>query len=98
MSNNSGIYDREEFVKKILEALNLLTVTGAKNALLLSSAFQMVNALGKGMEDEIAAKNAVIESLKEQLKRATDAKPDEPGGDVVGGEHYDYHFGGVKHD
>lgn len=98
MSNNSGIYDREEFVKKILEALNLLTVTGAKNALLLSSAFQMVNALAKGMEDEIAAKNAVIESLKEQLKRATEAKPEDPDGDTVGGQHFDYHFGGVKDD
>ena len=95
---NSGIYDRVEFVKKILEALNLLTVTGAKNALLLSSAFQMVNALGKGMDDEIAAKDAVIESLKEQLKRATDAKPDEPRGDVVGGEKYNFNFGGVKKD
>ena len=94
--NNSGIYNREEFIKKILDALNLITVTGAKNALLLSSAFQMVNALGKGMDDEIAAKNAVIESLKEQLKRATEPAQDNPGGDVVGGQHYDYQFGGSK--
>lgn len=98
MSNDNGIYNREEFIKKILEALNLITVTGAKNALLLSSAFQMVNALGKGIEDEIAAKNAVIESLKEQLKRATELQQDDPGGDTIGGQHYDYHFGGVKHD
>lgn len=93
-----GIIDRSEFIDNIIKALDSLTVTGARNVIVLSAVFQMLNTLKKGVNDEISAKNAVIESLKAQLKIATEAAPDEPGGDVVGGEHYDFNFGGVKND
>ena len=90
-----GIFDRDEFLEKIIKTLDALTVTGAKNVIILSAVFQMLNTLKKGLSDECAAKNAVIESLKEQLKNATESKPEEPGGDVVGGQHFDYQFGGA---
>ena len=90
-----GIFDRDEFLEKIIKTLDALTVTGAKNVIILSAVFQMLNTLKKGLNDEYAAKYAVIESLKEQLKNATEPKPEEPGGDVVGGQHFDYHFGGA---
>lgn len=89
-----GIFDRDEFLEKIIKTLDALTVTGAKNVIILSAVFQMLNTLKKGLSDEYAAKNAVIESLKEQLKNATESH-EEPGGDVVGGQHFDYHFGGA---
>ena len=92
MSN--GILNKHEMVEHILKALDGITISGAKNVVLLNEALQMLFALQKGLKDEDNAKNKTIELLKEQLKRATEPQV-EDGGDVVGGEHYDLNFGGA---
>lgn len=87
-----GIYNKFDMVDNIVKCLDGITITGAANVNLLSQAFQMLFALRNGLQDEDNAKNKTIELLKEQLKRS--AEP-EPGGDVVGGQHYDLKFGGA---
>ena len=86
---SDGILNKHDMVSNVLSLLDGLTVTGQKNVVLLSTAFQMLTALQKGLKDEDKAKNKIIESLKEQLKRINEP---EPGGDVVGGEHYEFDF------
>ena len=90
---SDGILNKHEMVEGILQLLDSITVSGQKNVNALSQAFQMLYALRKGLKDEDEAKNQTIEMLKEQLKRATEPKP-EDGEDVVGGEHYELKFGG----
>ena len=89
--------DKFEVLKEIIEDLSRLSVSGVANVLYLGKVFQMLSTLQKGLKDEDNARNQVIESLKEQLKRATEPQP-EDGGDVVGGEHYDFHFRGGASD
>ena len=92
MSN--GLFDKHDMVKKIIALLDSVTVTGAKNVLVLGEVFKMLSSLQKGLKADEDAKNKVIEMLKDQLKRATEIIPEE-GGFVVGGEHYDLKFGGA---
>lgn len=93
-----GLYNKHEVLHGIITMLDGLTVTGQRNITLLGSVFQMLTALQKGLKEEDEAKNKIIETLKEQLKRATTPEPDEPGGDVVGGEQYNFNFGGAAND
>lgn len=86
---SDGILNKHDMVENVLSLLDGMTVTGQKNVVLLSTAFQMLTALQKGLKDEDNAKNKIIESLKEQLKRINEP---EPGGDVVGGEYYEFDF------
>lgn len=85
--------DKYGMLKEIIDNLSRIRVSGVADVLYLGQTFQMLSTLQTGLKDEDNARNQVIESLKEQLKRATEPKPDD-GGDVVGGEHYDFHFGG----
>ena len=90
-----GIMNKFDLLDGVCVLLENVTVSGQANVTRLSNAFQMLAALKQGLHDEDQAKNKIIETLKEQLKRATE--PDvEPGGDVVGGEHYEFNFGGGK--
>ena len=61
--------NKHEMLENILKLLDGMTVTGSKNVILLSEAFQILFALQKGLKDEDNAKNKIIEELKEQLKR-----------------------------
>lgn len=92
-----GIYNKFEMLQGVINLLDGLNISGQKNIVILSSVYQMLTALQKGLKDEDETKNKKIEILKEQLKRAT--TPDvEEGGDVVGGEQYNFKFGGAEHD
>ena len=91
---SDGIYSKHEMLEGVIERLDALTITGAKNVVLLCDALQMLYALQKGLKNEDKAKETTIEILKEQLKRATTPEV-EPGGDVVGGQHIDLKFGGA---
>ena len=64
--------DKHGMVDHVIRALNEITVSGSKNVVLLSDAFQMLFALQKGLKEEDNAKNKTIETLKEELKRATE--------------------------
>ena len=64
--------NKNEIVERIITELNGITVSGSKNVVLLSNTFQMLFALQKGMKEEDNAKNKTIETLKEELKRATE--------------------------
>lgn len=88
-----GIFDKYQMIDRIVMNLSAISVSGMENVLRLANVFQMISTVKKGLKDEDNARNQVIESLKEQLKRATTPEP-EDGGDVVGGEHYEFHFGG----
>ena len=66
------ILDKYGMVEHILHALNEITISGSKNVVLMSDAFQMLFALQKGLKEEDNAKNKTIETLKEQLKRANE--------------------------
>lgn len=92
---SDGIYNKFQMIDLVVECLNGIPVSGSKSVSLLNQAFQMLFALKKGLTDEDNAKAKKIDLLKEQLKRATEPKT-EPGGDVVGGEHYDINFGGER--
>lgn len=91
-----GLYNKHEMVDNIIKTLGGISVRGETNVNLLSSAFQMLYALQEGQKNEDRATNQKIELLKSQLKAATEPKPEEPGGDVLGGEHYDLKFGGAE--
>lgn len=91
-----GLYNKHEMVDNIINALGGVSVRGETSVNLLSSAFQMLYALREGMKNEDKTTNEKIELLKSQLKAATEPKPEEPGGDVLGGEHYDLKFGGAE--
>lgn len=92
-----GLYNKYEMLHGVVNLLDELSISGQKNITIVSNVFQILTALQKGLKDEDEAKNKKIEILKEQLKRATTPEPEE-GGDVVGGEHYDFKFGGAEHD
>ena len=64
--------DKHGMVDHVIRALNEITVSGSKNVVLLSDTFQMLFALQKGLKEEDNAKNKTIETLKEELKRATE--------------------------
>lgn len=66
------ILDKYVMVDHIIHALNGITISGSKNVVLMSDAFQMLFALQKGLKEEDNAKNKTIETLKEELKRATE--------------------------
>ena len=91
--NSERMIDKFELISKVIGLLDNIHVSGVKDVLSLAEVFQMLNTLQKGLKDEDNARNQVIESLKKQLKRATEPQP-EDGGDIVGGEHYKFHFGG----
>ena len=95
MSN--GIFNQHEMIDKSIQLADGISVSGAKNVLFLSELIQVLVALKKGLADDEKAKNETIECLKSQLKHVTE-KPqvNEEGDEVVGGQHYDFHFGGVK--
>lgn len=93
-----GIFDKYDMIEAVQKLLDSISVTGQKSVVALSSAFQIVSALQKGLKAEEESKNKIIETLKEQLKQATEPHPPEDGGDVIGGEHYDLKFGGVDSD
>lgn len=82
-------------IDNIIASLNHVTVSNSENVVLMSNAFQMLFALKKGLDQEDKAKNAKIETLKEQLKAATKLTPDNDDAEIIGGQHYEYHFGGV---
>ena len=67
-----NLLDKFGMVDHVIRALNEITVSGSKNVVLLSDAFQMLFALQKGLKEEDNAKNKTIETLKEELKRATE--------------------------
>lgn len=90
---SDGTYNKYEMLDLVVECLNGIPVSGSKNVALLNQAFQMLFALKDGLKAEDSAKAGKIDLLKEQLKRATEPKT-EPGGDVVGGEHYEINFSG----
>ena len=92
---SEGLFNKHDIVQGVLDLLGNMTVKGLDNITIIASVIQMLKALQKGLKDEDQAKNKIIETLKEQLKRATEPET-EPGGDVVGGEHYDFHFGGAE--
>ena len=89
-----GIYNKHQMVSKIIVCLDGISISGQENVNLLSQAFQMLYALQKGLKEEDGAKAKTIDLLKEQLRRATEPQT-EPGGDIIGGEHYDLKFGGA---
>ena len=97
MGLNHDVMNKHEVVEKIIVLLDSVTVSGSKNVVALCTAFQMLYALQQGLKDEDKAKNRTIDLLKEQLRNATTPHT-EPGGDVVGGEHYDLNFGGDADD
>lgn len=70
MDNN--LLDKHGMVDRVIKALNGVSVSGSKSVVLLSDAFQMLFALQKGLKEEDNAKNKTIETLKEELKRATE--------------------------
>lgn len=88
-----GFFNKHEMVDNIIKTMDGISVRGELNVNLLSSAFQMLYALKNGLKHEDEANNSKVELLKEQLKRANEPK-DEPGGDVIGGEHYEIKLGG----
>lgn len=89
-----GILNKHEMLKSIKTLLSAVTVKGEESVNALSQAFQMIYALQKGLKDEDQAKNKIIETLKEQLKRATEHIPED--GEVkTGGEQYNFDFGGA---
>ena len=90
---SDGIMNKYEVVDRIIVTLNRVSVTGAKNVLALGNVFQMLSVLKDGMKEEEDSKNRIIESLKTQLKHATEPDKD---GEVIGGEHYDFNFGGAE--
>lgn len=92
---SEGLFNKHDIVQGVLDLLDNLTVKGRDNITIAGSIIQMLKALQKGLKDEDKAKNNIIETLKEQLKRATTPEP-EPGGDVVGGEEYHIGIGGVE--
>lgn len=65
----SDTLDKYGMIDHVIRALNEITVSGSKNVVLMSDAFQMLFALQKGLKEEDNAKNKTIETLKEQLKR-----------------------------
>lgn len=90
-----GLFDKYDMLEGVLKLLEQVSVSGQKNVTALSSAFQIIIALQKGLKAEDASKDKIIETLKEQLKRATEPPED---GETIGGEHYDLKFGGVEND
>lgn len=68
--------NKHEMIENVLKLLDGMTVTGSKNVILLSEAFQILFALQKGLKDEDNAKTKIIEELKEQLKRANEIEKD----------------------
>ena len=76
----NDMIDKFGMVDHVIRSLNEITVSGSKNVVLLSDAFQMLFALQKGLKEEDSAKNKIIEELKEQLKRANEEKDGEDGG------------------
>ena len=88
---HDGILNKHEMLEKAVELLETMNVSGHENISKLSAAFQILFVLQKGLKEEDEAKNTIIESLKEQLKRANEAHPD-PGGDIIGGEQYNFNF------
>lgn len=61
--------NKHEMLSSVLKLLDGITVSGSKNVVLLSEAFQILFALQKGLKDEDDSKNRIIEELKEQIKR-----------------------------
>lgn len=87
-----GTLNKHEMLESVKVLLSTVTVKGEESVNALSQAFQMIYALQRGLKDEDNAKNKIIETLKEQLKRATGQAD---GGDVTGGEQYNFDFGGA---
>lgn len=87
-----GILNKHEMLESMKVLLSTVTVKGEESVNALSQAFQMIYALQKGLKDEDQAKNRIIETLKEQLKRATEPADGE---NVTGGEQYNFDFGGA---
>ncbi len=90
-----GTYNKFEILDGAIECLDGIKISGATNVNLLSQVFQMLYALKTGLKNEDNAKAKTIETLKEQLKRATEPHPEGPDGDVVGGQHFDLNYGGA---
>lgn len=93
---SDGTYNKFEMIDNIVSCLGAIPVSGSEKVVLMSQAYQMLFALKKGLEQEDKAKNMKIETLKEQLKRATELIPDDEEGTVIGGEHYEFHYGGAE--
>lgn len=90
-----GTLNKHEMLESVKVLLSSVTVKGEESVNALSQAFQMIYALQRGLKDEDAAKNKIIETLKEQLKRATEHTP-EDGEVMTGGEQYNFDFGGAE--
>lgn len=61
--------NKHEMLSSVLKLLDGITVSGSKNVVLLSEAFQILFSMQKGLKDEDDSKNRTIEELKEQIKR-----------------------------
>jgi hypothetical protein len=89
-----GTLNKHEMLESVKVLLSSVTVKGEESVNALSQAFQMIYALQRGLKDEDNAKNKIIETLKEQLRRATEHIPED--GEVkTGGEQYNFDFGGA---
>ena len=66
------ILDKYGMIEHVIKSLNGISVSGSQNVVLMAEAFQVLFVLQKGLKEEDNAKNKTIETLKEQLKRATE--------------------------
>lgn len=86
--------DKFEMIDQVLVLLDGLSVSGAKNVIVLSNVFQMLNTLKKGLRDETDANQKVIEMLKRQLEEGTGLEVPGDDTEVVGGQHFELDFKG----
>ena len=90
---SEGIFSNAEMIDNAVNLLNTVSVKGSENVVALSNVYQILFALKKGFAMEAESKDKTIETLKEQLKRATEQIPIEDV-EIIGGKTIDLDFGG----
>ena len=91
------MYTSEELLDSIIEEMYglfkaLISGNYAGFCTLFSDIISKLASLRTGMNSDKAAKDAQIEDLKCQLKRALKPEEPEPGGLTVGGETFTYNY------
>lgn len=92
-----GIFDKFSLIGEITRIMDGISVSGARSVLSLAQVYQMLATLKTGLTDEDQARKQIEDSLKKQLAKARGTEMEE-GGDTVGGETYQFDFGGAEND